>query len=157
MTATDQLNPMKFQPPYLILIAAAVIATGGDKNKTASQQLDGVQSKAAEVGQNIKDYSYSQKDEFVKAARAQLADLNRDLDELAARVEKSSAAVKAEAQPRIETLRGRTARMNKQLDDATNATESSWDKFKGEVRETQAESKEEFKKARQWLSDKIAP
>jgi predicted nucleic acid-binding Zn-ribbon protein len=105
----------------------------------------------------FKDCTFAEKDEFVKKERALLTELNRDLDELAARVEKSAAAVKTEAQPRIETLRGQTARLNKQLDEATNATESSWEKLKVEVRETQAASKEEFDKARQWLSEKIAP
>lgn len=140
-----------------MLVAAAVIATGCDKKRTTSQQLDGVQTKAAEVAQNIKDYTFSQKDEFVKKERTLLTELNRDLDELAARVEKSTAAVKADAQPRIETLRGQTARLNQQLDEASNTTESSWEKFKVEVRETHDASKEEFNKARQWLSDKIAP
>ena len=148
---------MKHTTRSLMLIAAAVIATGCDKKQTASEQLDKVQTKTAEVAQNIKDYSYAEKDEFVKTERTQLTALNRDLDELAARVEKSTAAVKAEAQPRIETLRGQTARLNKHLDEASNATESSWAKFKDEVRKTHTESKEEFNKARQWLSDKIAP
>lgn len=140
-----------------MLTAAAVIATGCDKKQTTSQQLDGVQAKTAEVAQNIKNYTFSQKEEFVRTERTQLTELNRDLDELAARVEKASAAVKAEAQPRIDALRSQTARLNKQLDDAANTTESSWEKFKVEVQKTHTESKEEFNKARQWLSDKIAP
>lgn len=148
---------MKHTTRFLMLIAAAVMATSCDKKQTTSQQLDGVQSKAKDISQNIEDYAFSQKDEFVKTERTQLTALNRELDELAARVEKSSAAIKAEAQPRIDALRSQTARLNKQLDDATNATESNWDKLKVEVRETQSASKEEFRKARQWLSDKIAP
>lgn len=153
----NHLNYMKHKTPFIMLVSACVIAVGCNKKQTTSQQLDGVQTETAEVAENIKDYTYSQKDEFIKTERTQLAALNRDLDELAVKVEQSSAAVKAEAQPRIETLRGQTARLNKQLDDATNATESGWDKFKAEVRKTHAESKQEFSKARQWLSDKIAP
>lgn len=157
MKEINHSKHMKIKTPFLILLAAAAIVAGCDKKRTTSQQLDRVQTKTAEVGQNIKDYTFTEKDEFVKAGRTQLAELNRDLDELAARVEESSAAVKAEAQPRIETLRGQTAHLNKQLDEATNSTESSWDKFKAEVGKTQAVSKEEFNKARQWLSDKVAP
>jgi outer membrane murein-binding lipoprotein Lpp len=148
---------MKHTTRFLMLLAAAVIATGCDKKQTTSQQLDGVQTKAAEVAQNIKDYTFSEKEEFVRSERKLLTELNRDLDELAAKVDKASAEVKAEAQPRIETLRGQTARLNKQLDDAASATESSWEKFKVEVRKTHTESKVEFDKARQWLSDKVAP
>ncbi len=148
---------MKNKALLLMLISAAVIAAGCDKKRTASEQLDRVQTKTAEVAQDMRDYTFAQKSEFVESMRAQLAELNRELDALAARVEQSSAAVKADAQPRIDALREQTARMNQQLDEATNATESSWNKFKVEVRKTHDASKEEFKQARQWLSEKIAP
>lgn len=148
---------MKHNIRFLLLMTAAALVAGCDEKRTTTQQLDGVQSKTEEVAQNIRDYSFAQKDEFIKAERIHLADLNRELDELATRVDKSTAAVKAEAEPRIETLRGQTARLNKQLDEASITTESSWEKFKDDVRRTNDASKEEFKKARQWLSDKIAP
>ena len=148
---------MKKQALSLILISAAVIATGCDKKRTASEQLDRVQEKTADVAQDMRDYTYGQKDEFLAKMRSQLAGLNRELDELAAKVEKSSSTVRAEAQPRIDALRNQTARLNKQLDDASNATESSWDKFKIDVRRTHDASEEEFRRARQWLSEKIAP
>ena len=148
---------MKNQALFLMLVSATVLATGCDKKRTASEQLDRVQAKTADVAQDMRDYTYSQKDEFLAKMRTQLADLNRELDELAAKVEKSTATVKADAQPRIDALRDQTARLNRQLDDASNATESSWDKFKADVRRTHDASKEDFKQARQWLSEKIAP
>ena len=140
-----------------MLVSATVITTGCEKKRTAAEQLDRVQAKTADVAQDIKDYTYSQKDAFVANMRIQLAELNRELDELSARIVKSTAKVKADAQPRIEALRNQTARLNKQLDDATNATESNWDKFQADVRKAHDASKEDFKQARQWLSDNIAP
>jgi len=157
MTTNNILNNMKNKTLFLMLVSATVIATGCDKNRTASEQLDRVQAKTADVAQDMKDYTYSQKDEFIAKMRTQLAGLNRELDELAAKVEKSTATVKADAQPRIDALRDQTARLNKQLDEAANATESSWDKFKADVRKTHEASKEDFKQARKWLSEKIAP
>jgi len=148
---------MKNQALSLILISATVIAPGCDKKRTASEQLDRVQAKTADVAQDMRDYPYAHKDQFLTKMRSQLADLNRELDELAAKVEKSSATVRTDAQPRIDALREQTARLNRQLDDATNATESTWDKFKADVRRTHDASKEDFKQARQWLSQKIAP
>ena len=148
---------MKNKALLLFLISAGVIAAGCEKKRTAAERLDRVQAKTAEVAQDMRDYTFAEKDEFVVKVRAQLADLNRELDELAAKVEKSSAAVKGDAQPRIAGLREHTARLNQQLDEATNATASNWDKFKADVRKTHDASKEEFKEARQWLSDKIAP
>ena len=140
-----------------MILSAAVLATGCDRKQTTRQQLDGAQAKAAEVAQNIQECTFLQKDEFVKQERAHLADLNRDLDELAVSVAKASDSVKADAQPRIDALRAQTARLNRQLDAASGATESGWEKFKVDVRETRDASKVEFDKARQWLSEKIAP
>ena len=130
---------------------------GCDKKTTASKQLDKVQQKTSEVARDMKDYTYTQKAEFIETMRTQLADLNRELDQLAAKIEKSSDAVKADAQPKIDALRKQTTRLNKQLDEATDATESGWDALKVDVRKTYDASKEDFKQARQWLSDKIAP
>jgi ElaB/YqjD/DUF883 family membrane-anchored ribosome-binding protein len=89
--------------------------------------------------------------------QGQLAALNRDLDQLSAKVEKSSDAVKAEAKPKLQALRDQTAHLNKQLDEVKNATESTWDSVKGGFKKAYESSKEGFQQARQWVSEKIAP
>ena len=78
----------------------------------------------------MKDYTFAQKAEFVKAMQAQLDALNKDLDQLSAKIDSSSDAVKAEAKPKLQALRDQAAQLNKQLDDAKNATESTWDSVK---------------------------
>ena len=105
----------------------------------------------------MKDYTYAQKTAFVEKMQAQLAALNADLDQLSAKVEKSSDAVKAEAKPKLQALRDQMAQLNKQLDEARNATESTWDSVKGGFKKAYEASKEGFQEARQWVSDKIAP
>jgi hypothetical protein len=87
----------------------------------------------------------------------QLAELNRELDQLSAKVEKSSDAAKAEARPKLQALRDQAAKLNKQLDEARNATESTWDDVKAGFTKGYAEVKDGFNQARQWVSDKIAP
>ena len=79
------------------------------------------------------------------------------MDQLSAKVEKSSDAVKAEAKPKLQALRDQTAQLNKQLDEVKNATESTWDSVKGGFKKVYESSKEGFQQARQWVSDKIAP
>ena len=148
---------MKHKTPFLILTTTAMILVGCDEKQTTSQQLDGAQKDATAVARNIKNYSYSEREEFVKSERTRLIELNRDLDDLAARVERSSDAVKAEANQKLAILRDQVARLNRQLDDVGNTTESAWDKFKDDVRATQDASEDEFNKARQWLSEKVAP
>ena len=157
MTTPTNLTTMKNNALILMLASATVFAVGCDKKRSTSAQLDTVQEKTADVAQDMKDYPFAEKNEFVTKMRAHLADLNRDLDELAAKVTHATAAVKAEAQPRIEALRERTAHLNQQLDEATNASAPRWDQFKAEVRKAHDASREDFKQARQWLSEKIAP
>jgi cytochrome c556 len=127
------------------------------KEDTTSQQLDKVKSETKEAAQEMKDYPYAQKAEFTEKVKNQLAELNRELDLISAKVEKSSDTVKAEAKPKIQTLREQTTRLNKQLDEARNATESTWNDVKAGFKKGYDELKDEFQKARQWVSDKIAP
>ena len=141
----------------LISFSAAMFALSCKKTATTSQQLDKVQVKTTEAAREMKDYAYAQKDEFVVNMKVQLAELNRDLDLLAARIERSSDVIKAEAQPKLDALRAQIAVLNKQAVQATDASESSWDSAKGDFKKSYEASKNGFNQARQWLSEKIAP
>ena len=103
---------------------------GCKKEQTTAQQFDKVQAETKEAAQDMKDYTFAQKAEFVEKMQGQLAEINRDLDQLAAKIEKSSDAAKAEAKPKLQALRDQAAKLNKQLDEAKNATESTWDSVK---------------------------
>jgi ABC-type transporter Mla subunit MlaD len=148
---------MKHTNLLCTLLAASAFSVGCNKEPTTSQQIDKVQTEAKQAAQDMKDYTYAQKAEFVETMQAQLAALNRDLDQLSAKVEKASDALKAEAQPKLQVLRDQMAQLNKQLDEARNATESTWDSVKGGFKKAYEASKEGFQQARQWVSDKIAP
>ena len=148
---------MKHQNLLITLLAAAAFAVGCNKEQTTSQQLDKVQAETKQTAQDMKEYTYAQKAEFVTTMQAQLTALNQDLDQLSAKVEKASDAVKAEAKPKLQALRDQTAQLNKQLDEAKNATEPTWDSVKGGFKKAYESSKEGFQQARQWVSDKIAP
>lgn len=148
---------MTHKQSLLTLLSAAAIAVGCNDPKTTTKQIDKVQEKAAEAAQDMKDYTYAQKAEFTAHMERQLAEINKDLDQLTAKVEKSNAAAKAEAQPKLQVLRDQTARLNQQLDDVRNATESTWSEVKTGFKKGVNEVKEGFNHARQWMSDKIAP
>ena len=104
-----------------------------------------------------KDYAYAQKAEFVAEKQTQLAEINRDLDLLSAKVEASSDATKVDAKPKLQALRDQAAKLNKQLDEAKTATESTWDNVKAGSSKAYEDLKTGFSHARQWVSDKIAP
>jgi chromosome segregation ATPase len=148
---------MKNKTLFVTAISIAAFAVGCDKQQTTSQQIEKVQTETKQAAQDMKDYTFAQKDEFVKAMQFQLDALNKDLDQLSAKIDSSSDAVKAEAKPKLQALRDQAAQLNKQLDDAKNATESTWDSVKAGCQKAYDATKDGFNTARQWLSDKIAP
>ena len=126
---------MKRNKLMITFLSASAFAVGCNKEGTTSQQLDKVQAETKQAAQDMKDYTFAQKAEFVEKMQGQLTALNQDVDQLAARIEKSNDAVKAEAKPKLQALRDQTARLNKQLDEVKNATESTWDSVKNGFRQ----------------------
>jgi chromosome segregation ATPase len=148
---------MKNKTLVIAVLSIAAFAVGCDRQQTASQQIDKVQTETKAAAVDMKDYTFAQKDEFVKAMQVQLDALNKDLDQLSTKIDSSSDAVKAGAKPKLQALRDQTAQLNKQLDDARNATESTWDSVKAGCQKAYDATKDGFNQARQWVSDKIAP
>jgi len=148
---------MKHKILAIAFLSAAGFSVSCNKEETTSKQIEKVQAETKEAAQDMKDYTYAQKATFVEKMQAQLAALNRDLDELSAKVEKSSDAAKAEAKPKLQALRDQAGKLNQQLDKAKNATESTWDDVKAGTKKAYNELKDGFQQARQWVSDKIAP
>jgi chromosome segregation ATPase len=148
---------MKNKTLAITLLSIAALAVGCEKKQTTSQQIEKVQTETKAAAQDMKDYTFAQKAEFVKQMQGQLDALNKDLDELSAKIDSSSDAVKAEAKPKLQALRDQAAQLNKQLDEAKNATESTWDSVKTGFQKAYEATKDGFNQARQWVSDKIAP
>lgn len=148
---------MKPSTLLITFLSVAAFTVGCDKPTTAEQH-DKVQAKTAAAQElKEKDYTYAQKAEFTERMQGQLAEINKDLDLLAAKVEKSSDAVKAEAKPRLQALRDQMAKLNKQLDEVKNATESTWESVKTGFKKGYEAAQGGFNQAREWVSDKIAP
>ena len=141
----------------ITLLGACAFAVGCDKEQTTAQQFDKVEAKTEQAAQDMKDYTYAQKTQFVEKMQGQLAALNQDLDQLSAKVDKSSDTAKAEAKPKLQALRDQADQLNQQLDKAKNATESTWDDVKVGTKKAYDNLKDGFQQARQWVSDKIAP
>lgn len=141
----------------ITLLAATILVLGCNQEPSTSQQVEKLQTETREAAQDMKDYTYAQKSEFTAKMQGELAKINTDLDQLAARIEKSSDAVKAEATPKLRALRVQADKLNKQLGAAKGATESTWDDIKAGTRKAYQELKEGFQQARHWVSEKIAP
>ncbi|MDB6056779.1 MAG: hypothetical protein JWO95_623 [Verrucomicrobiales bacterium] len=147
---------MKHKTLFLSLLSAGALVVGCNQD-SASTQLDKVQAKTANAADDMKDYTYAQKAEFTAKMQSQLADINKDLDTLQAKIDKSSDAVKAECKPKLQVLRDQQSELGKQLDKVKDATESTWDSVKAGTSKAYASLKEGFQQSRQWISDKIAP
>ena len=130
---------------------------GPSPNGTAAAQLEKAKAHTKAATQAIEDYAYSQKTEFVDRMKKDLADIQAELDGLAAKVDSSSNAAQADAKAKLEAVREKWAQAKKQLDQAESATESTWDEVKADVKTSYGELQDSFDSTRQWLSDKIAP
>ena len=160
-------NPfMKHQPLAITFLAAAAFSVGckpaEDKAVTVNREatardFDKLKKETKEAAQEIMDYTYAQKAEFTEKMQLQLTEINRDLDQLSAKIEKASDTARAEAKPKLQALREQTARLTNQLNQAKGATESTWNDVKAGFKKGYGELKEGFQQARQWVSDKIAP
>jgi len=148
---------MKNKTLVITVLSIAAFAVGCDKQQTPTEQIEKVQTETKAAAADMKDYTFAQKDEFVKAMQVQLDALDKDLDQLSAKIDSSSDAVKAEAKPKLQALRDQTAQLDKQLADAKNATDSTWDSVKAGFSKAYNATKDGFKQARQWVSEKIAP
>ena len=58
---------MKNKKLFLTLLSLAAIGIGCDKEKTANQQIETVKTEAKQDAADMKDYTFAQKDDFVKA------------------------------------------------------------------------------------------
>jgi chromosome segregation ATPase len=148
---------MKNKTRVITFLSIAAFAAGCGKQQTTSQQLETVKTETKQAAQAMKDYTFAQKAEFVAAMQVQLDALNKDLDQLSAKINGSSATVQAEAKPKLQALRDQATQLNKQLDEARNATDSTWDSVKNGFQKGYQATKDGFQQARQWVSDKIAP
>jgi len=148
---------MRNKTSVIVLLFIATFVVGCKQEQTASQQLDKLKSETKEVAKNIKDYTYAQKAEFTKHMRTQVNSLEKDLGTLSTKIEGSSDAVKAEAKPKLQALREQDAHLNKQLDSAKDANESTWDSVKAGSSKAYDDLANGFQQARVWVSEKIAP
>jgi len=148
---------MKNKPLIITVLCASAIAMGCNKEQTTSQQLDKAQAETKQTAQDMKDYTYAQKSEFVDKMQARVDALNVDLNQLSAKIDNSSDSFKAEAKPKLQALRDQADKLNQQLAKAKSATESTWDDVRGGTKKAYNDLKDGFNQARQWASDKIAP
>jgi len=141
----------------LLIVTLAALAAGCDPAPTSSPSSYPNKPATNAAVPEVKDYPFARKAEFTARMRAELADINRELDQLGAKIEQSSEAVKTAAQPKFKGLRDMADKFKSQLEEAGNASESTWDEVKSGTSKGFESLKEGFQQSRQWVSEKIAP
>ena len=154
---THKFEIMKSKPLVITLLSVVAFAVACNKEPTTAEQIDKVKTETTTDAQDMKNYTYAQKTEFITTMQGELDTLNKDLDQLSAKIESSSNSVRAEAKPKLQALRDQSAQLTKQLDNVRNATESTWDSVKATSQKAFDSLKDGFQQSRQWVSDKIAP
>ncbi len=150
---------MRYVSKFKILVCAGAVVIAGVYAGAPLEAAQGNKAKTEtkETTQTIGNYAYTQKAEFVGKMKKGMARIQKELDRLSAKVDSSSGKAKADAKAQLATVREKWAQANKQLDKASNATEATWDNAQRDVRKSYGDLNDSFKKARQWLSEKIKP
>jgi hypothetical protein len=163
--AGGEINQHSHTMKRILLITtclAAALATGckpAEKESTVettvTKQMDKAQAATKEATEQIKDYTFAQKSEFVAQMKVQIAELNKSLDELSTKIAGSTDAVKAEAEPKVKALREQSTKLTKQLASVTTATPSTWDGIKADSEKAYGSLKDGFSQASDWVAEKI--
>ncbi|MFA6034168.1 MAG: hypothetical protein WC889_14815 [Myxococcota bacterium] len=146
---------MRHKLLIVTFLCAAAVAPGcsyANGNKSVAPQLDG-----AVKAQESQEFAFRHKAEFVEKMKKELAELQKQLDRLSARVDRSTDTAKADAKAKLEEVREKMVLTRNILTQAEHATEETWEDVKAGITKTFGEMKHSYTDTRQWLSDKIAP
>ncbi|MFH0976854.1 MAG: hypothetical protein V1874_13805 [Spirochaetota bacterium] len=131
-----------------LIFVSAFFACGSKEDKPAA---------ALKEVKKVQDFAYAQKDEFVKTMQTELNKVNMELKELEAKAKNVKKDSISESKKKIQALRDKVAQLNKQINKAKNATESTWDQVKADFNKAFVEIKDSIGEMRTWMSEKIAP
>jgi hypothetical protein len=132
-------------------------SNGTPQDSASAFQLGKAKAATAEATQAMEDYAYARKAEFVAKMNKDLGVLQDEVNLLAAKADGARGAAKADAKDQLAAVHAKWTKTKQQLDQAENATESTWDDVKNGFKESYAGLKDSVVTTRQWLSDKIAP
>jgi septal ring factor EnvC (AmiA/AmiB activator) len=146
----------------IFALVLALFVAGCDKSGTTSadastsQQLDQMKQDAKQTADDISNYTYAQKQEFITKMQAEVDELNAEFAQLSAKIAKASDATKAAAQPKLDDLKAQMAALNTDLDQAKASTETTWDQVKASVQKGYDSTKQAFVNAGQWIDKQVS-
>lgn len=151
------MKKRKFFGSMLTFALASVFVLSSCTNKTKQEETrEDINEEVIELKQDaqenmhdFKNYSYTQKEKFVKDANEELDKMNREIDKLKAELDSAGDQISAETRASYE--KG-IADMEKVRDDfkknvekAQNSTEDTWEQTKKDVGDTYDKTKNSIK------------
>lgn len=107
------------------------------KKEDFSEDVMEVKEEIEEEIKDFKEYTFAERDKFVKSAREELKEINKKIDELKAELAKAgdnvSAVSKAAYQKSIEELEQLRDDYKESIEKLQNSTEKTWEKAKKDV------------------------
>jgi len=151
---------MKITTTTITLLTTTLLATGGlfgqsTNQNDAAQDLKNANCHIQGAAKNLKDYTFAEKDAFTEAMKNNLAEMNKHIDILDARVNKAGVAAKSELQPKLDALRMKSDQLGKQINTIPTATESTWESVKTDTKDSFRKLKIALGHDREWISKKI--
>jgi len=116
-----------------------------------TQQLAQVKQDVQKTMQDLKDYTYDQKEDFFKTIQSDVDELNQEMSQLSAKIDRASDAVKATAKPKLDSLMVQISKLNIEVDEAKTATESIWGDAKLKVQRAYDDAKQTFHDVADWV------
>ena len=152
---------MKNNALYITILSTAFIATAAlhaqnTNGQSASQDLKDAKCKIHGATQDMKNYTFEEKDAFTAKMRDKLSEANKSLDRLNTKMAHTEAATRDAAQPKLDALRTKADQLGKKFDTIQDATASTWERVKKDSTNSYKELKVQIRRESQWLSDKMA-
>jgi len=103
------------------------------------------------------DYSYFQREEFVKYTKREITKMKNELAILEIKAKQKKDLNQEEAQKKLDELKLSVEQLNEKVKKVKGARRSEWDELQTSFNNSMDNVKYSIRKSRQWLSEKIAP
>jgi hypothetical protein len=106
---------MKKQMYLITLLVSAFFITGYQKinaQQSTEQNKATATEKVKEAGVAVRDYTYSQKEEFITKTKTELNDLKKELADLEIKAKQTTGTAKAEAAKKIQDVKVSINKLN---------------------------------------------
>lgn len=153
-TNTPHNSPVNTQP------VSRQSAEGQQSAMTQSstvEQMDRGSQMSEDQWQEIQEYRFEQREQYIEGMEERIAQLHRDIDQLEVDLADSSESVRAAARPKLTSLRHESSELSDRLENARNAEASTWDEIQSGIADGYDATVDGIRSARQWTSEAIAP